>query len=65
MSKKYSLNKEDLLKIAETTLWYLIGAGFVFLASQLQLVDFGEFDGFATIIVLFLTYTGKKFLAGK
>lgn len=65
MSKKYSLNKQDLLKIATTVIIYLVGAGLVFLAEQLKLVDFGKFDSFATIGILALSYIGKLFVQGK
>lgn len=65
MSNKYSLNRADFIKIAKTTLIYVIGAGLVFLAGQLQLLDFGQYQGFATVAVLAISYIGKEFLQGK
>ena len=64
MSKKYTLNQEDLLKIAKAFGYAMASAIIAFLIMVVEQVDFAEYAFLVPIINLAL-YTGKRFLEGK
>lgn len=64
-SKKYKFNKQDLVQIA-------IKAGMLFVAlvlpsiiEEVKLVDFGEYQSYATGVIFVLQYGVQRFVSGK
>jgi len=65
MSEKYTLNKEDGLKIAKGAGIAVGGAVLVYLAEVLPKVDFGEYTPIVVAILSILINAGIKFFKGK
>lgn len=64
MSPKYSLNKEDAIKIAQAFGFSLASAAVAFLIMVVEQVDFAEYAFLVPVINAGL-YGLKKFLEGK
>ena len=65
MSKAYSLNKTDLLKIAKGANIALGGAILTYLASILGEIDFGSYTALVVAVGSILINAGLKFIEGK
>ncbi len=64
MSKRFSLNKEDLLEIIQVLAWSGASAVITALLLIVQEVDFAEYTLFVPIINTVL-YAALKFVQGK
>lgn len=64
MSKKYTLNKEDLIKIAQAFGFAMASAVVTFAIMVVEQVDFAEY-AFLVPVINVLLYSAKKFLEGK
>lgn len=64
MSKKYTLNKADLIKIAQALGFAMASALVAFLITIMEQIDFGEYV-FLVPIINVLLYSAKKFLEGE
>lgn len=64
MSNKYTLNKEDLIKIAQAFGFSLASAAIAFLIMVVEQIDFAEY-AFLVPIINSLLYGAKKFLEGR
>jgi hypothetical protein len=62
-SKKYSLNKEDLIKILKGFLIAILGAIITFLADLIPQVEFGVYTAIVVAISSTLINAARKFLA--
>ena len=65
MSKKYSLNKEDLMKIGVGALVALAGALLTYVSDVITEIDFGDMTPFVVALASILVNVGRKFLQGK
>lgn len=65
MSERFSLNKEDILKISTGAGIALAGALLTYLAELIPNVDFGQYSELVAAILMILINAGRKFLAGK
>ena len=65
MSLKYSLNKEDLKKIAIGAGIALAGALLTYVSETITSVDFGEWTPIVVAISAILVNAGRKFLSGE
>lgn len=61
MSKKYTLNKTDLIKIAQAFGFAMASAMVAFLITITEQIDFGEYV-FLVPFINVLLYSAKKFL---
>lgn len=64
MSKRFSLNKEDALKIGKGALIAIGGALLTYVAAILGEVDFGVYTPLVVALGGVLVNAGQKFLAG-
>lgn len=65
VSKKYQLNKRDLLKIGNGALIALGGAILTYVASTVGNIDFGASTPIVVAVASILVNAGRKFLEGK
>lgn len=65
MSEKFTLNKEDGLKILKGAGIALAGALLTFLADVLTKIDFGQYTLVVAPILSILINAGLKFIAGR
>ena len=63
MSKKYTLNQEDLVKISKAFGWAMASAVIAFGIMLVEQVDFAEY-AFLVPVINVLLYTAKKFVEG-
>lgn len=64
MSPKYSLNKEDLFKIASALLFSVLSAMAVTAIALIQEIDFGAY-AFLVPLINVILYSAKKYLEGR
>jgi len=62
MSKPFSLNKKDLVKVGEGALIAMGGAGLTYLATVVNQIDFGVWTPLVVAALSVLTNLVKKFL---
>ena len=65
MSKKFSLNKEDLKSIGTGLLVALGGALLTYVAENIGDIDFGVYSPFVVAIAAVLVNAGRKYLTGR
>lgn len=65
MSKRYSLNEEDLYKVLKGACIALGGAALTYASQVLVEIDFGTYTGVAVALGGILINAGLKFLEGK
>jgi hypothetical protein len=63
-SKKYTLNREDLTKIAIGACIAMGGGLLAYLAEIIGQIDFGSYTAVAVVIGAVLINAARKFLAG-
>lgn len=61
MSKQFSLNKKDLIKVGEGALIAMSGAGLTYLSSVVGQMDFGEWTPLVVATFSVLMNLFKKF----
>jgi len=64
-SKKYTLNKADLLSIAKGLTITLSGAALTYISEVVAKTDFGDFSPIAVAVFALLVNIGRKFIGGK
>lgn len=64
-SKKYSLNKADVISLTKGLLITLAGATLTYLSTVITKVDFGANTPFVVAMFSLLVNTARKFLAGQ
>lgn len=64
-SKKYTLNKQDLLKIGKGAVIALSGAGLTYALSKVNQIDFGQYTLVIVPILTILINAGLKFVQGQ
>ena len=65
MSPKYSLNKEDLLKIGKGVIIALSGAVLTYLLQILPQIEFGPYTPIAAALLSIAINAGLKFVEGQ
>ena len=65
MSKKYTLNREDLQSIGRGALIAGSGALLVYFADLIPNVDFGGYSEIIAALLMILINAGRKYIAGK
>ncbi len=65
MSKKYTLNKADLLKIAKGAGIAIGGSACAYLVTVIPEIDFGPQTLLISTIAMILINTGLKYFQGK
>ncbi len=63
-SKKYSLNKEDLIKVSTGALLAIIGALLTYLTGIIGQIDFGVWTPVATAIFAIVANIVRKYISG-
>lgn len=64
-SKKYKLNKQDLLKIGKGAVIALIGALLTYVASIAGNIDFGAYTPIVVAVLAIVVNAGRKFIASE
>lgn len=65
MSKRFTLNRNDLKSIGRGALIATSGALLVYLADLAPNVDFGEYSGIIAPVLMILINAGRKYIVGK
>jgi hypothetical protein len=64
-SKKFTLNKEDLIKIGVGALVAIAGAATVYFSEVISQVDFGQWTPVAVAAASILINASRKFIEGE
>ena len=64
-NKKYSFNEVDLKQIGIKFLMIAIAAVLPEVIEQMKLIDFGQYQNYATGAIFLLQYAGQRFISGK
>lgn len=64
-SKKWKLNKEDMKQVAIKLVMFIISIGLPELIKELNLIDFGQYQGLASSVIFALQYGSQRLLKGK
>lgn len=64
-SKKWQLNWEDAKQIGIKFLMLIVAAVLPELIKELDLIDFGPYQGAATVTIFMLSYAGQRLGKGK
>lgn len=65
MSERFTLNNTDWKKIGVGALMAMIGGALTYLLQYLGGVDFGQYQGLATVVLSILANTVRKWVEGK
>lgn len=65
MSKKYTFNQEDLIKIGVGAIVALLGALLTYAAQVVGQVDFGSYTPVVVALSAILINAARKFVEGK
>ena len=65
ISKKYTLNKEDLKSIGKGAVIALAGTLLTYLAEMIPNVSFGQYSELVAMLLMIGINAGRKYIAGK
>jgi hypothetical protein len=65
MSKKYSLNREDLIKIGKGAAIAVSGAVLTYALSEINNIDFGQYTAIVVSVFSILINGALKFIEGQ